>query len=85
MAVINNLKRTGLLAGALAPAVSSPAWSHHSHAMFDHEKELTIDGTVTEWVFRNPHVHLYVETSPWGAYLDESDRRFQRYRATSGR
>jgi hypothetical protein len=51
-----------VLAAAMALAVSSPAWSHHSHSMFDHEKETTITGTVAEWVFRNPHVYLYVDT-----------------------
>lgn len=52
---------TGLLAVALALTSSSPAWSHHSHAMFDHDKEVTITGTVSQWIFRNPHVFLYVE------------------------
>lgn len=58
---MNNLKWTGLLAGAMALAVVSPALSHHSHAMFDHDKEVSITGTVTEFVFRNPHVFLYVD------------------------
>ena len=62
MTVMKNLTVTGVLAAAMALAVSSPAWSHHSHSMFDHEKELTINGTVAEWVFRNPHVYLYVDT-----------------------
>jgi hypothetical protein len=62
MALINNLKLTALLAAAMVFAVVRPALPHHSHAMFDHEKEVTIDGTVSEWVFRNPHVYLYVET-----------------------
>jgi hypothetical protein len=60
MTVMNSLRLTGALAAAMTLAVSSPAWSHHSHAMFDHEKVVTITGTVTEWVFRNPHVFLYV-------------------------
>ncbi|MBM3819753.1 MAG: hypothetical protein FJW14_12175 [Acidimicrobiia bacterium] len=50
-----------LFAIALALAVASPAWSHHSHAMFDHSKAVTMEGTVTEFVFRNPHVFLYVD------------------------
>jgi hypothetical protein len=62
MSVTRNLIWAGALATAMALAVSSPAWSHHSHSMFDHEKELTINGTVAEWVFRNPHVYLYVDT-----------------------
>ena len=62
MTVMKNLRLTGLLAAAMALAVSSPAWSHHSHAMFDHDKEMTVTGAVAEWVFRNPHVFLYVDT-----------------------
>lgn len=61
MTVMNNLKLSGVLAAAMALAVSSPAWPHHSHAMFDHDKEVTVTGTVSEWVFRNPHVFLYVD------------------------
>ena len=61
MTVMNNLKLSAVLAIAMALAVSAPAWSHHSHAMFDHDKEVTITGTVAEWVFRNPHVFLYMD------------------------
>jgi hypothetical protein len=60
MTVMKNVKSIAVLAAGIALAVSSPAWSHHSHAMFDHEKVVTIKGTVTDWVFRNPHVFLYV-------------------------
>ena len=56
-----HLKQTGVLAAVMALAVASPALSHHSHAMFDHSKEMTITGTVTEFVFRNPHVFLYID------------------------
>jgi hypothetical protein len=58
---MKSLIRTGLLAAAMALAVVSPAVSHHSHAMFDHTQELSITGSVTEFVFRNPHVFLYVD------------------------
>ena len=53
--------RAGLLAAAVALAAAVPAWSHHSHAMFDHAKEVTVTGKVTEFVFRNPHVFLYID------------------------
>ena len=46
---MNSLRLTGALAAAIALAVSSPAWSHHSHAMFDHDKVVTITGTVADW------------------------------------
>ena len=57
------MKPIVLLAGALALGLASPAWSHHSHAMFDHAKDVTVSGTVTEFVFRNPHVFLYVDVT----------------------
>jgi exosome complex RNA-binding protein Csl4 len=55
------MKRIALLTAALALAVASPALSHHSHAMFDHAKEVTVTGTVTEFAYRNPHVLLYLD------------------------
>jgi hypothetical protein len=58
---MKHLKWTGLLAGAMALAVVSPALSHHSHAMFDHTRDVSVTGTVTEFVYRNPHVFLYVD------------------------
>jgi exosome complex RNA-binding protein Csl4 len=57
-----NLKLTALLTAVALGAVS-PALSHHSHAMFDHEKEVTVTGTVMEFAFRNPHVLLYLDIS----------------------
>ena len=62
MAFVNSVKLIAVLTGAMVLAIVRPALPHHSHAMFDHEKEVTINGTVAEWVFRNPHVYLYVET-----------------------
>lgn len=58
---MKHVKRTGLLAAAMALSVVSPALSHHSHTMFDHTKDVTVTGTVKEFVFRNPHVFLYVD------------------------
>lgn len=57
----NTVTRTALAAAVIALAIAAPAWSHHSHAMFDHAKEVTVTGKVTEFVFRNPHVFLYVD------------------------
>jgi hypothetical protein len=39
------------------------AHAHHSFAMFDQETNMTIEGTVTEFEFVNPHSWLYVETT----------------------
>jgi hypothetical protein len=58
---MEHLQRTAVLATAMALCIAPPALSHHSHAMFDHSKEMAITGTVTEFVFRNPHVFLYID------------------------
>ena len=59
--VVQRITWHGVLAGVLALTVASPAWSHHSHAMFDHTKQVSVTGTVTEFVYHNPHVFLYVD------------------------
>ena len=48
-----------LVAGSVS--VAPALFAHHSHAMFDHTKEVTVVGTVTEFVYRNPHVFLYLD------------------------
>jgi hypothetical protein len=48
----------GLLSGALLGA--APALSHHSGAMFEPEKVITLEGTVKQFEYTNPHSWLYV-------------------------
>ena len=50
-----------VIAAAFAFASARPATAHHSHAMFDMTKEVTITGTVTNYSYRNPHVFLHLE------------------------
>ncbi|MDB5458326.1 MAG: hypothetical protein JWO72_67 [Caulobacteraceae bacterium] len=47
------------LASALCvTAGAAPASAHHSYAMFDRTKAVTLEGTVKEWQFTNPHSWL---------------------------
>jgi hypothetical protein len=39
-------------------ALAGPAFAHHSFAMFDAEKSITMTGTVKEFEWSNPHVWL---------------------------
>jgi hypothetical protein len=39
----------------LATAIAAPAFAHHSFAMFDATKNVTLDGTVKEFEWTNPH------------------------------
>jgi hypothetical protein len=43
------------LAGIAVATSAIPAFAHHSFAMFDAEKKLTLDGTVKEFQWTNPH------------------------------
>ena len=53
------------LAAALAVLASGmPALAHHSFAMFDVERTVTLKGVVKELQWTNPHVILWVETAP---------------------
>jgi hypothetical protein len=51
----------GLVMGlGLMLAAASPAWAHHSFAMFDRDKPVTLTGTVKEFQWTNPHVWIQV-------------------------
>ena len=55
------MKKTfaGLLFGAVGLlVVSVPLAAHHGAASFDTTRELTLKGSVTEWIWANPHCFL---------------------------
>jgi len=52
-----------LSVGAIAlAAIAIPASAHHSNVQFDLTVMTTVEGTVTRYDFRNPHVYLYLQT-----------------------
>lgn len=42
-------------------AASAPALAHHSFAMFDQKKVMTLQGTVTEFQWTNPHAFIEID------------------------
>ena len=48
------------IAVLLAAAFAVQAQAHHSFAMFDAEKKITISGTLKEFEWTNPHCWLHV-------------------------
>ena len=52
--------------GAAAVAVAVPAMAHHSFAMFDQQKIMTLDGTVHQFQWTNPHAFLEVDVPEGG-------------------
>ena len=51
---------------AAAGGVALPVWSHHSFAMFDQTKQLSLKGTVKEFQWTNPHAFIHLEVADNG-------------------
>ena len=51
----------GALLATVTIWVAAPALAHHSFAMFDREKEVTLTGTVREFQWTNPHAFIEVD------------------------
>lgn len=50
-----------LFAGAAAFSFSSASIAHHSNTMYDQQVLFSIQGTVIEYEWRNPHVYFWIE------------------------
>jgi hypothetical protein len=55
---VRNKIRKVSLSTAFFLLVSVAMWAHHGAAGFDTDKELSLKGTVTEWIWSNPHCLL---------------------------
>jgi Family of unknown function (DUF6152) len=42
-------------------AVGVPAWAHHGNSAYDEAHWITISGTVTEFVWANPHCQIFLD------------------------
>jgi hypothetical protein len=47
----------GVLVGA------SPLFAHHGYANYDTDKKVTVKGTVTRWIWSNPHCLLMLDVT----------------------
>ena len=56
-----------LVAACAALLVAAPALAHHSFAMFDQRKIMTLEGTVTEFQWTNPHAFIEMDVVSGGA------------------
>lgn len=66
-----NTKVLGLVGGALI--LAGPAFAHHSFAMFDYSKDVTVAGEVRELQWINPHIHIYIKVADGKGGLAEWD------------
>jgi Family of unknown function (DUF6152) len=63
-------KKLGTVLAALVCLVAStvPLVAHHGYANYDTDRKVTLKGTVTRWVWSNPHILLQLDVP------DESGR-----------
>ena len=54
-------RKAACLGLAAALIAGAPALAHHSFAMFDRQKEVTLKGTVKEFQWTNPHSFIEIE------------------------
>lgn len=54
----------------LAVCLASPAFAHHSSAMFDTSREVMVEGVVTDFSWKNPHSYLTVRTAAGPVVLE---------------
>lgn len=56
--------KTGLLTlVACVMAVTLPVRAHHSAAMFEEKRTITVEGVVTKFEYTNPHSWLWVDVT----------------------
>ena len=63
------------LSALVLAALATPALAHHSFAMFDRSKQISISGTVKEFQYTNPHSWVIVMVS--GADGKETEWGFE--------
>ncbi len=66
----------GPLAAAIALMIATPCAAHHSFAMFDQTREVTLHGTVKQLQWTNPHCFLQLlvvdhgESAEWSIEMN---------------
>ena len=60
------------IAGAVVLALAAPAaFAHHSYAMFDRSKTVTLNGTIREFRWTNPHSWIQITVPGENGGTDE--------------
>ncbi len=73
------------LATIAAAALAAPAFAHHSFAMFDASKTMSLEGMVTEFEWTNPHSWIRLNVAdeagtprPWAIEMGSPAANTQR-------
>jgi hypothetical protein len=66
---VNGKLRIILSLGLAVSTFSSPLAAHHGGAAYDADKRVTVKGTVTDWLWSNPHCILQLDATDDGGQL----------------
>jgi hypothetical protein len=70
--VIQRLRLRAVVAAlAIAAAIAVPAQAHHSFAMFDNQKTVTLDGAVKQFQWTNPHTWIQIVVKDANGHSEE--------------
>src|SRR5215208_6398440 len=65
------MKRTNLQAACIVPLLATSAFAHHSYGDFDRNHPVSVEGTIQQVIFGNPHAMLQVRTDGNVVYTAE--------------
>jgi hypothetical protein len=65
------MKMRAAIAAAALCLIAGGAGAHHSAAMFDRSRPITVSGTVKEFAWTNPHTWIYMKVPNDAAGEDE--------------
>ena len=60
---------TALVLALAIAIVSVPLIAHHGNAAYDDTRTITLKGTVTQWIWANPHCVLHVDVPDEGGQV----------------
>lgn len=60
---MKNVWVTALVSAGVVAVMAVPSLAHHSGAMFEREKTITVEGVVKEFQYTNPHSWLLVDVT----------------------
>lgn len=63
---MQKFSRGGWAVAAALAGLTAPVAAHHSFAMFDQTKQVSVEGKVTEFQWTNPHAFIHVEVVEGG-------------------
>lgn len=56
------MRKVYAVAVAMTLAIAAPVSGHHSASIYDTDTLISIEGTVTEYEWKNPHTYIQIET-----------------------